>query len=207
MAANHFYTYIYRDPETYIAKYVGMGSGDRYNYHWKYGARNSEFNSFLVELKNRNTLPVITSHLGLTKDEAKAEEIALIAAIGRLDIGTGTLYNKTIGGESLAGITRTKEWNANISAGKMGYKFSDESKERMSRAQIGKKQTKEHCEAKSKALKGRIVSEETRRKISLSHKGITASTEARAKMSLAKKGRPLSDAHKAAIRDSKNVSK
>lgn len=68
----------------------------------------------------------------------------------------------------------------------LGFKFSEESRKRMSDFQKGKVISKEHREKISKALRGRTVPKETREKISNAHKGV-----------------PLSAAHKEALKPSR----
>ena len=77
------------------------------------------------------------------------------------------LTNRTFGGE-----------------GSSGFKFSEESKIKMSEKKKGKKNSEEHNKNISEAMKGRKLSEETKRKMSEVKKG---------------KGRQLSEEHKQKI--------
>ena len=80
---------------------------------------------------------------GLTKDEAIATEIELIARYGRLDLGTGMLTNMTDGGEGLSGIVHTAETRAKMSAAKKGRTYSPETRAKMSAARMGKSRSPE----------------------------------------------------------------
>lgn len=107
-------------------------------------------------------------------------------------------YNLTFGGEGLA-----------------GYKFSDESKQRMREAAVGRKHTPEARAKMSEAAKkrgcntrcGYVHSAETRMKISVSRKaaggfkrGYTLSAETRAKIALAGKNRVVSEETRGKLR-------
>ncbi len=97
-----FYVYTYTDPETDEVFYVGKGHGDRDRFH--YLNRNAHYNKGLGERIRRivdsNMIPVIT-RVGEFLDEQSAYvcERNLISHYGRLDLSTGTLYNRTPGGE------------------------------------------------------------------------------------------------------------
>jgi hypothetical protein len=116
-----FYVYVYRDPRPNKNKqpvYVGKGTGRRAWQHWEGRVpKNPGFGSLLAQLRRLELVP----HIEIVKDElteaeAFYEEMRLIEAYGRRDLGTGTLFNLTDGGEGFAGILRTPEWAARISA-------------------------------------------------------------------------------------------
>lgn len=115
-----YYVYIYKDPrptKNQQVVYVGKGTGDRAWYHWKKRVRgNKGFGAFLALLRQEKLEPIIEiAREGLEEAEAFYEEMKLIEVYGRRDIGTGTLFNLTDGGEGLAGVIRTDEWRKNIS--------------------------------------------------------------------------------------------
>jgi len=106
-----FYVYVYRDPRPLKANqpvYVGKGTGDRDLSHWSRGSHNKPFQDFISHLKLRAHIAVCERVLE-TEIEAEAfvKEIELIALYGRRDIGTGTLFNLTDGGEGGSGAVRT----------------------------------------------------------------------------------------------------
>lgn len=80
----------------------------------------------------------------------------------------------------------------------LGFEFSDESKEKISKALKGKRKgiphTPEHSAKIAAALKGKKKSPEHAAKTAAFHKGRKASAETRAKMSAARKGRKPSAA-------------
>ena len=106
-----FYVYVYRDPRPLKANqpvYVGKGSGDRDLSHWSKGSHNKPFQDFISHLKLRGHVALCERVLQ-TEDEAEAfaKEVELIALYGRRNLGTGTLFNLTDGGEGGSGTVRT----------------------------------------------------------------------------------------------------
>ena len=141
-----YYTYAYlrEDGTPY---YIGKGKGQRINQpHGKPCSR---------PLLDRR----IKLKTNLTEEDAFKHEEYMIAIFGRIDIGTGILYNKSDGGE-----------------GKSGLVHSQETRKKMSKSGKGKKKPPGHGEAVSRArkgkpspLRGRVMPEEHRRKIGNSH--------------------------------------
>lgn len=111
-----FYVYVYRDPrptKNSQPVYVGKGTGDRDLSHWSRGSHNKPLQDFLSHLRQRGLTP-ICQRVFETEDEeaAFAKEQELIALYGRRDLGTGTLFNRTDGGEGVAGMVKTPEQKA-----------------------------------------------------------------------------------------------
>lgn len=111
-----FYVYVYRDPRPTKGNqpvYVGKGIGDRDISHWAKGSHNKPFQDFLSHIKRRG-LTAVCQRVFETEDEqeAFAKEKELVALYGRRDLGTGTLFNRTDGGEGAAGAIRTEEEKA-----------------------------------------------------------------------------------------------
>jgi len=105
-----FFVYVYAHPQTHLPFYVGKGTGDRDLYHWRNrkSHNNDQLRFILHDIHQSGQRPMITRVLE-TLDETAAynEEKRLIQEYGRIDIGTGTLCNKTPGGEGF-GNTGTK---------------------------------------------------------------------------------------------------
>jgi len=106
-----FYVYVYRDPRPLKLDqpvYVGKGTGNRDISHWSKGSHNKPFQDFISHLKLRGYVALCT-HALETEDEAEAfaKEIELIALYGRRNLGTGTLFNLTNGGEGGSGTVKT----------------------------------------------------------------------------------------------------
>ncbi len=133
-----YYTYIYIRPDNNDVFYVGKGSGSRYRQHLK-RARNPHLYAVIKHLENAGLKPIIKKILiTSSEDEAYDLEKFLISFYGRKDLGTGTLVNKTEGGEACAPspeeaakhsermkkLKRTPTWSRAISESKKGTKTS-----------------------------------------------------------------------------------
>lgn len=162
-----YYTYAYlrEDGTPY---YIGKGKSNRI-----YQKRNNEIKP--PEDKSR----IIFLKQNLTEKESFKHEIYMIAVLGRKDLGTGILRNKTNGGEGLGGLVRTEEHNRKISASKKG---------------------------RSNGREGCKHSEETISKIRDIKTGLKHSEESRAKISKSKKGIPWSPKRRAA-QEARRISK
>ena len=135
-----FYTYLYIDPITNTPKYVGKGKGNRYIFHMRYTKHTNKYlGNWLNKLKNENIQPTIKF---LVKD--CDEELAFfveqeaIKKYGRLDLGTGTLFNFTDGGEGISGLPMSEQQKKKISElakkrkNMLGKKHTQKTKEKIS---------------------------------------------------------------------------
>jgi len=97
----NYYIYSYSDPRTGELKYIGKGTNDRLNSHWKTLRCNPLFQNFLLELKDLDLEPVIEKlEEGLSNSDAYIKEYRLIKKYGRLDIEEkGILLNRSKGFE------------------------------------------------------------------------------------------------------------
>lgn len=122
-----FYVYAYVDPRTNLPFYVGKGSADRDKYHlWNVATHpNSELRTTIQELRAVNQQPIITRVFEVDDEQlAFDEEKRLIEQYGRRDMGTGTLCNKTPGGEGFGNTGTT--WSS-TQRQKMKQKYLDRS--------------------------------------------------------------------------------
>lgn len=106
-----FYVYVYRDPrprKNNVPVYVGKGTGDRDASHWLRGSHNKPLQDFLSHVKLAG-LEALCERVFDTdnEQEAFAKEMQLIEQFGRRDLGTGTLFNRTAGGEGPSGLVKT----------------------------------------------------------------------------------------------------
>ena len=106
-----FYVYVYRDPRPSKGLqpvYVGKGTGDRDTSHWLRSSHNKPLQDFLSHLR-RNVLEPVVERVFESPDEqaAFAKEVELILLFGRRDTSTGSLFNRTSGGEGASGFVKT----------------------------------------------------------------------------------------------------
>ena len=185
-----YYTYAYlREDKT--PQYIGKGKGNRL---YKRGSR--------VFAPPKDKSRIIYLKQNLTEGEAFKHEIYMIAVLGRIDLGTGILHNRTDGGDGVSGYIPSEETRKKISVATKGKNhpmygktLSDETKRKISEKTRGKKIkpfTEEHRRKLSVASKN--LSEETRKKLSDANRGEnnpnygkTASEETKRKMSEAHK--------------------
>ena len=194
-----FYVYIlFR--ETGIPLYVGKGRGARWFIHEKRAKDGDTYKDRAIRkiLLKRRDVPKIKVAEGLTNKQAALIEIALIAAIGRDDLGKGPLVNLTDGGDGCVSPSRavrvrmgaknkgrihTKETRAKMSAAKQGFQISPEARAIGAAKRTGQKRSEE-AKAKMRAAKlGKKLSPEHVAKIAAKNKGRVFSLESRANMS------------------------
>jgi hypothetical protein len=170
----YVYAYLRTDGTPY---YIGKGTGDRIHGRHSIGLPPKARRKILID--------------GLTDPEAIEYEIALISCIGRQDLGTGCLRNRTEGGDGISGYAHTEdakrrirqsnkkesyphlvgrvvsaETREKVASAKRGQKHTPEAIEKIKAARAKQVITPEHAKAVSRALKGRSLSAEHRRKIS-----------------------------------------
>lgn len=112
-----FYAYTYSHPLTLEVVYVGKGSRrngrDRAFVH-KQGARDKDFNEWIISLKDANLEPKIDILYVDSEEAAFKLEADLIQKYGRSDLKSGTLFNKT-NGQGAAGLVYTDERRKQVS--------------------------------------------------------------------------------------------
>lgn len=101
--SNDCYVYMYIDPFTNIPFYVGMGKNKRYLQHLHEaitasGKQQNKINKIKSILSRGENPVIIKIEQNMSRDEAFELEEFLISFIGRKDINTGPLTNKTAGG-------------------------------------------------------------------------------------------------------------
>jgi len=189
-----FYVYILYRPWNMIPCYVGKGSGDRVYFHSRYV--DTHYNKHLVAIIKKAGGEIPHRVVFETDDElqAFAEEVRLIAAIGRSDLRLGPLCNLTNGGEGVSGWSPKEETRNKLklaltgNKNGLGYKFTSEQVSNVSRARIGNNSGKGNFGKPHSAErrlnqslvmmgntngKGAVFSDERRRKISLAMMGNT----------------------------------
>lgn len=160
MSTFYVYAYLREDRTPY---YIGKGSGDRAYKKWsKKDIKPPKDLTRIIIIKNN-----------LTEEQAFSLEIDLIKLHGRKDINTGTLRNRTNGGEGSSGHKTN------------GWKWKDESKEKRS--------------GTGNPAFGKTTSAKQKEVASLTHKGKSPSKETLDKRSAALKGRDMSWGDKVSV--------
>ena len=130
--SREYYTYAYlREDRT--PYYIGKGKGDRAFIKGKGEVRPPKDSSRIIFLKQN-----------LTEEEAFKHEKYMIAVLGRKDLGTGILRNKTDGGEGSSGAIRSEETRKILSEKNKGENHPF----------YGKSRSEETRRKKSEAIKG-----------------------------------------------------
>lgn len=156
------YVYIYSIDG--VPRYVGKGVGSRWKAHRK---GKSALSKALRETFENTKEWVLPEKIPCESDEeAIALEIRLIKEYGRLDLGLGTLWNLTDGGDGTAGYKHSSAFKTKMKlrTGEnnpfYGLTHSDEVRRRLSEVHTGNKNTL-----------GKKWSEEHREKISCKVRG------------------------------------
>jgi len=170
---NMFYTYAYlrEDGTPY---YIGKGVKGRI------------YSSNRKIKKPKDKSKIIFLKQNLTEEEAFNHEEYMISVLGRKDLGTGMLRNRTNGGEGASGSLKSEEFKRRHSERMKGK----------NNPSYGRKQSEEHRRKNSEANRGennhfygKSHSEETKKKISMKKKGKPLSTETKRKLSEIHKGK------------------
>ena len=98
--------------------YIGKGKGDRVDSHFKQSAvkSNSHKNNKIRKILSKKLFPeIVYISIGLTENQAFKLESNIINIIGRQQLNTGPLTNKTDGGEGATGRILKSKCRARIS--------------------------------------------------------------------------------------------
>ena len=209
----NFYVYIYLDPRKYQYGeysfdyepfYVGKGKDERcyvhLNIYGKNHYKNNKIKKILFEGHDLKKY-IIKVDENLSEQEAFELEIKLISLIGRKN--DGPLTNLTDGGEGMCGYKFSDETKKKMSESATGKIMSIESRKKMSKAKKGKNFSKNHKEKISKGNKNKFVSDETKKKMSESAKRKYENIEERIKISKSLKGKKKSKETKKKMSEAK----
>lgn len=122
---NDYYCYVYKR-EDGTPYYIGKGKKFRY----------------LIKNKNEVKPPKDKSRIffaceGVSETEAFEMEVALISLLGRKDLGTGILMNRTNGGDGASGYRHTEEEKENNRIRSTGRLHTQETKDKLSLFRTG----------------------------------------------------------------------
>ena len=148
------YIYFHKRADDGVVFYVGIGIGRR-------AYRESNRSQFWKRIVEKHGYNIEFPHKDLTQDEAKQLEIHYISAFGRLDRGTGTLCNMTDGGDGRVGYKCTNETKEKMRKAATGVKFTEErkrkigekSRERKSWSVLPKEKSEQHRKNLAKSRK------------------------------------------------------
>lgn len=150
-----YYVYAYLDPRKkgefvygdykfqYEPFYIGKGKDYRHKRHLNESqlCDNSHKSNLIKKLVSNGQYPnILILKNELNEAEAFELEKKMIKIIGRHDLKTGPLTNKTEGGDGISGYKWTEEQkvkNKNRKPSKLGYKTSDETKNKIGKANKG----------------------------------------------------------------------
>lgn len=182
------FVYSHSRKDTGKVFYIGIGSQE--DYQRAFIKSNRSVHWYRIVNKVGYSIAILFDNL--TWDEACKKEIELIKQYGRIDTGTGTLINKTDGGDGTLGCIVTEERIKKVREKQIGKFVSKETREKLRIAHTGKKRgpcSYEHKMKISLSQIGKKLSPETIKRLSESHKGIKYSKESCIKRSLFHKGR------------------
>lgn len=91
--------------------------------HWR--------NHLQSSIRKQRDVRIVIDFVTANELEALVEEQRRIKKYGRRDLGTGTLYNLTDGGEGASGAKRSAEWRLKQSLANKGQKRSEEARAKM----------------------------------------------------------------------------
>jgi len=199
---NEFYVYVLFRPWNLEPCYVGKGKKGRFEFHSKRAA--SHENKHLAHVFKKASgkdVPSVILHSNLDERTAFTYEKALIAAIGRADLGLGPLCNHTDGGDGCSGAIVSLESRAKMGASQKKRIVSEETRLKISAAVKGREISEGTRSKMRNAQLGKSHTEETKVKMKESHKTRKpVSFDSKIKMSLSGKGRVVSDETKEKMR-------
>lgn len=156
MENEKYYVYVYLDPRKkgeyiygdyrfdYEPFYVGKGKDYRHKRHLNESqlSDKSHKSNLIKKLISVGEYPnILIIKNGLNEEESFELEKKIILTIGRYDLKTGPLTNKTEGGEGISGYKWTEEQKLGIKNRKpsrLGVKTSEEHKKKIGEANKGK---------------------------------------------------------------------
>jgi len=167
----NFYVYFHVNAQTNEIFYVGKGNGNRAK------AKTRRSDRWINYVNKYGYYVRIVKDCLSNEDALELEEL-IIKVLGRKDTGNGVLINMTDGGEGGKGKKTSEETRLKMSIAAKGRKMSDEQKKKLSEINKGKEYSIESRKKQSESLKK-------------TYKLSGGSSL---------KGKPLSDAHKLAIK-------
>ena len=125
----------------------------------------------------------------LSEAEAFEQERQLIAHWGRLDLGTGILYNRTNGGEGPSGYVHTEETRASMSQSRTGHEVKKKTRDKIAKQAKERWSDPDFKQQQSELILQAMSRPEVREKTQRNSKAQSESVEFRQKMSRVAKNR------------------
>lgn len=182
MPEQAFYVYLKFDLNG-TPRYVGKGRDSRAWDHERLGSHNHQLQGLINRARRLGReLPTVIVAASLSETQAFSYEMGWIRALGRIDVGTGLLFNHTDGGDGPSGLVHTDEAKARMRQLKLGKPLSEEHKAKL--LVVARKPRSEGFKAKLRAARlGVRPTDEIRAKLSASHQGKIPSEATKIKMS------------------------
>lgn len=171
------YCYRHIRPDTNVPFYIGIGVKNRKNpisfesdYHRAFACvgKRRPLHWKRIFDKNDGKIVVEIIYESSSREEIKNKEKEFIQLYGRVDLGTGTLINKTDGGDGANGYKHSEDSRKKIALALTGIIRSPEEilKNSLARKGVPTGRANPHIAAFNRALKGVPKSEEVKIKIS-----------------------------------------
>jgi hypothetical protein len=149
--------------------YIGIGSDLKY----KRANEKSRRNDIWYKIINKTDYEVQILFDSITWEEACLKEKEFILLYGRIDSNTGVLCNMTNGGDGVVGFLFTDEIKEKISKSITGIKRSDETRKKISQNSKRKRLTQEEKMHLSKMYKGKEKSDYVKKNMSIAQQKLS----------------------------------
>ena len=149
--------------------YIGIGSDLKY----KRANEKSRRNDIWYKIINKTDYEVQILFDSITWEEACVKEKEFILLYGRIDSNTGVLCNMTNGGDGVVGFLFTDEIKEKISKSITGIKRSDETRKKISQNSKRKRLTQEEKMHLSKMYKGKKKSNCVKKNMSIAQQKLS----------------------------------
>lgn len=145
--------------------YIGIGNDVNYRRSKSKCNRNNDWHR--VVTNSKYDVEIIVDNINY--DFAKEKEKEFIRLYGRIDLETGTLVNRTDGGQG--NVNWSEENRRKFGEKRRGKRASEETRRRLSESHKGYKPTPQALENMRRAQKGKAISAETREKMASKLRG------------------------------------
>lgn len=149
--------------------YIGIGSDLKY----KRANERSRRNDIWYKITNKTEYEVQIIFYDITWEEACEKEKEFILLYGRIDLNTGVLCNMTDGGDGVVGFLFTDEIKEKISKAITGIKRSDETRKKISQNSKRRRLTQKEKLHLSNLNKGKKLTDDARKNMSIAQQKLS----------------------------------